>query len=113
MEIMVILLWETVQKLDKVGRPSPLEFSSDFINQSYIDYVQTAEAFARTTGDEICEELTSMRNRQEIQKLVLEGKIGEAINTTNNLYPGLLTNNQDLLFRLKVYLLYLISIQGL
>lgn len=65
-------------------------------------YSQTAEAFARTTGDEICEELTSMRNRQEIQKLVLEGKIGEAINTTNNLYPGLLTNNQDLLFRLKV-----------
>ena len=43
-----------------------------------------------------------MRNRQHIQKLVLDGRIGEAISTTQQLYPGLLRNNQDLLFRLKV-----------
>ena len=45
-----------------------------------------------------------MRNRQHIQKLVLDGRIGEAISTTQQLYPGLLRNNQDLLFRLKVVL---------
>jgi len=65
-------------------------------------YSQTAEAFAKSTGQEISEELASMRNRQLIQKLVLDGRIGEAIATTTKLYPGLLRNNQDLLFRLKV-----------
>ena len=68
--------------------------------------MQTAEAFARSTGQEISEELASMRNRQLIQKLVLEGRIGEAIATTKQLYPGLLRNNQDLLFRLKVRKVY-------
>ncbi|XP_023325609.1 ran-binding protein 9, partial [Eurytemora carolleeae] len=65
-------------------------------------YSQTAELFARSTGQEISEELASMRNRQHIQKLVLDGRIGEAISTTQQLYPGLLRNNQDLLFRLKI-----------
>jgi hypothetical protein len=65
-------------------------------------YSQTAEAFARSTGTEIAEELASMRNRQAIQRLVLEGRIGEAISLTQQLYPGLLRDNIELLFRLKV-----------
>eukprot|EP00090_Calanus_glacialis_P034808 TRINITY_DN5886_c0_g1_i1.p1 TRINITY_DN5886_c0_g1~~TRINITY_DN5886_c0_g1_i1.p1 ORF type:complete len:530 (-),score=143.98 TRINITY_DN5886_c0_g1_i1:1026-2615(-) len=65
-------------------------------------YSQTAESFARSAGQEISEELTSMRNRQHIQKLVLAGKLGEAISTVDQLYPGLLALNQDLHFRLKV-----------
>jgi len=65
-------------------------------------YSQTAESFARSAGQEISEELASMRNRQHIQKLVLSGRIGEAISTVEELYPGLLHLNQDLHFKLKV-----------
>lgn len=36
-----------------------------------------------------------------IQKLVLSGRMGEAIETTQSLYPGLLEQNQNLLFMLK------------
>ena len=64
--------------------------------------IKTAEAFARSTGTEISEELASMRNRQAIQRLVLDGRIGEAISLTQQLYPGLLRDNVELLFRLKV-----------
>ena len=65
-------------------------------------YSQTAEGFARCVGQEISEELASMRNRQHIQKLVLAGKIGEAISSVDQLYPSLLPLNQDLHFTLKV-----------
>ena len=37
----------------------------------------------------------------EIQKLVLEGRVGEAIETTQHFYPGLLEHNPNLLFMLK------------
>lgn len=37
----------------------------------------------------------------EIQKLVLSGRMGEAIETTQQLYPSLLEKNPDLLFMLK------------
>ena len=43
-----------------------------------------------------------MRNRQHIQKLVLAGKLGDAITTVEELYPGLLHLHQDLHFKLKV-----------
>lgn len=36
-----------------------------------------------------------------IQKLVLEGRVGEAIDATHQLYPGLLECNPNLLFMLK------------
>ena len=36
-----------------------------------------------------------------IQKLVLEGRMGEAIEKTQQLYPGLLDRNRNLLFMLK------------
>ena len=70
-------------------------------------YSQTAESFAKCVGmgQTINEELASMRNRQNIQKLVMAGKIGEAIMSVDQLYPGLLATNQDLHFKLKVVLL--------
>ena len=36
-----------------------------------------------------------------ILKLVLNGKMGEAIETTSKIYPGLLQHNRNLLFMLK------------
>ncbi|XP_078365279.1 ran-binding protein 9-like isoform X1 [Oculina patagonica] len=64
-------------------------------------YCATAEAFAKSTGQSFTEELASIKNRQRIQKLVLAGRIGEAIETTQTLYPGLLERNPNLLFLLK------------
>lgn len=37
----------------------------------------------------------------EILKLVSTGRMGEAIEMTNKLYPGLLESNRNLLFKLK------------
>ncbi|KAL1437357.1 hypothetical protein MTO96_001418 [Rhipicephalus appendiculatus] len=64
-------------------------------------YCATAEAFARSTGQSFDEDLSSIKNRQRIQKLVLAGRVGEAIETTQRLYPGLLENNPNLLFLLR------------
>ncbi|OXB58497.1 hypothetical protein ASZ78_009062 [Callipepla squamata] len=64
-------------------------------------YCSTATAFARVTDTAIQEEQTSIKNRQRIQKLVLAGRVGEAIEATQQLYPGLLEHNPNLLFMLK------------
>ncbi|KAG5848482.1 hypothetical protein ANANG_G00098910 [Anguilla anguilla] len=64
-------------------------------------YCATATAFARATETMIQEEQTSIKNRQRIQKLVLAGRVGEAIDATQQLYPGLLEHNPNLLFMLK------------
>ncbi|KAK6490694.1 ran-binding protein 9-like [Huso huso] len=65
-------------------------------------YCATAEAFAKSTDQAVHEELASIRNRQKIQKLVLAGRMGEAIETTQQLYPSLVERNPNLLFMLKV-----------
>ncbi|TSK82128.1 Ran-binding protein 9 [Bagarius yarrelli] len=59
-------------------------------------YCATAEAFAKSTDQAVHEELASIKNRQKIQKLVLSGRMGEAIETTQSLYPSLLERNPDL-----------------
>lgn len=64
-------------------------------------YCSTAESFAHSTGQVFDEEITSIKNRQRILRLVLAGRMGEAIETTTKLYPGLLEHNQNLLFLLK------------
>lgn len=64
-------------------------------------YCATAEAFAHGTGQLFDEEITSIKNRQRILKLVLAGRMGEAIETTSRLYPGLFERNHNLLFLLK------------
>ncbi|XP_021952312.1 ran-binding protein 9 [Folsomia candida] len=64
-------------------------------------YCSTAEAFAKTCGQAVAEDLVSMQNRQKIQQLVLEGHIKEAEDETKSLYPNLLDSNPDLLFMLR------------
>ncbi|EDO31108.1 predicted protein [Nematostella vectensis] len=64
-------------------------------------YCATAEAFDKSTGQSCPEDLASIKNRQRIQKLVLAGRIGEVIDMTQTLYPGLLERNPNLLFLLK------------
>ncbi|XP_055379361.1 ran-binding proteins 9/10 homolog [Condylostylus longicornis] len=64
-------------------------------------YSLTAESFAKTTGQSFGEDLTSIKNRQKILKLVMSGRMGQAIEHTCRLYPGLLENNKNLLFMLK------------
>ena len=50
------------------------------------------------------EEMSSIKSRQSLRRLILAGKIGEAIKQTQRLYPELLEpdENADLLFMLKV-----------
>ncbi|KAK3086302.1 hypothetical protein FSP39_016557 [Pinctada imbricata] len=64
-------------------------------------YCATAEAFTKSTGQSFEEEVSSIKSRQRIQKLVLRGRMGEAIETTQQIYPGLLDRNLNLLFMLK------------
>uniref|UniRef100_A0A182UKC1 Ran-binding protein n=2 Tax=gambiae species complex TaxID=44542 RepID=A0A182UKC1_9DIPT len=64
-------------------------------------YSSTAETFARSAGQTLQEDMTSIKNRQKIIKLVLSGRMGQAIEQTIRLYPGLLESNQNLLFMLK------------
>ncbi|XP_060520448.1 ran-binding protein 9 isoform X2 [Cylas formicarius] len=64
-------------------------------------YCNTAEAFAHITDQPFNEDMLSIKNRQKILKLILSGRMGEAIERTSRLYPGLLENNQNLLFMLK------------
>ncbi|XP_037085416.1 ran-binding protein 9-like [Pollicipes pollicipes] len=65
-------------------------------------YCSTAEAFANSTGISFDEDLASIKSRQKIQRLVLAGRMGEAIELTQRLYPGLLEKQQSLLFLLRV-----------
>jgi len=45
--------------------------------------------------------MRSIYNRKKIIHLVLEGKIGDAIDLTEKLFPSLFTRNPDVIFRLK------------
>ncbi|XP_061720462.1 ran-binding protein 10 isoform X2 [Cydia pomonella] len=64
-------------------------------------YCSTATAFSRATGQPIQEDIQSIRNRQKVSKLVLSGRIGEAVELTRRLYPGLLEREKELLFLLQ------------
>lgn len=75
--------------------------------QSYLihhGYVGSIEAFHKSAGADLAnqESLTSMKSRQRIKQLILAGKIGEAIECTDQLFPGLLSSNTTLLFTLKL-----------
>ncbi|XP_037961708.2 ran-binding protein 9 isoform X2 [Plutella xylostella] len=63
-------------------------------------YCGTAQAFSRAAALPIAEDVTSIRNRQRISTLILSGRIGEAIELTRLLYPGLLERDEELLFLL-------------
>ncbi|KAI8419707.1 hypothetical protein MSG28_008394 [Choristoneura fumiferana] len=64
-------------------------------------YCSTAQAFSRATAMPIQEDITSIKNRQKISKLVIAGRIGEAVELTRRLYPGLLERERELLFLLQ------------
>ncbi|KAL5290178.1 RANBP10 family protein [Megaselia abdita] len=64
-------------------------------------YSTTVEEFAKTTEQNYSEEISSIKNRQKILKLVMSGRMGQAIEHTLRSYPGLLENNKNLLFMLK------------
>ncbi|CAF0796475.1 unnamed protein product [Adineta ricciae] len=64
-------------------------------------YCATAEQFNKNAESVYADELNSMRNRQLIQHLILEGRTTDAIEKTIELFPTLL-NNKNLLFILKV-----------
>ncbi|CAF3007529.1 unnamed protein product [Rotaria socialis] len=64
-------------------------------------YCATAEQFNKNAENVHADELNSMRNRQLIQNLILEGHTMDAIEKTKELFPTLL-NNKNLLFVLKV-----------
>lgn len=64
-------------------------------------YSSTAESFARATEQNLNEEISSIKSRQKILKLVMNGRMGLAIDHTIRSYPGLLDKNQNLLFMLK------------
>lgn len=64
-------------------------------------YPETADAFTRHAKIECKENLQRVHQRNRIQKLVLNGKISEAIRLTNRLCPNLLQNEPSLLFALK------------
>ncbi|CAH2089928.1 unnamed protein product [Euphydryas editha] len=64
-------------------------------------YCSTAQAFSRATGQPIDEDIASIKNRQRISKLVLAGRVGEAVEVARRLYPGLLERDTELLLLLK------------
>lgn len=64
-------------------------------------YCSTAEVFSSATKQPFSENVNHIKQRLRIQRLVLNGQIGEAINLTNKLYPSVLRDNQSLLFALK------------
>ncbi|KAF4520497.1 hypothetical protein B566_EDAN004748 [Ephemera danica] len=94
----------TIQNYRVLGPPGDWTSTLQRVVCSYLvhhGYCATAEAFARSTGQQFTEDLASIRNRQRVLRLVLAGRLGEAIADTQRLYPGLLESNQKLLFLLK------------
>lgn len=97
----------TVQNFPPPGKHGDWELLLHKMVSSYLvhqGFSATAEAFAKSTstGQDIVEDFTSIRNRQTIQKLVLRGRMGTAIAMTNRLYPHFLQKNPSLHFMLKI-----------
>lgn len=57
--------------------------------------------FSAATKQEFKENVSNIKQRLRIQQLVLAGKIGEAIQLTQRLYPDVLNDNPNLHFALK------------
>ncbi|KAG8191531.1 hypothetical protein JTE90_019595 [Oedothorax gibbosus] len=94
----------TIERFPVIDKQGEWQTTLHRIVQTYLvhhGYCSAAEAFAQSTGQAFTEDIKSIKNRQRIQKLVLSGRMGEAIQTTQNLYPDLLEQNPNLLFMLK------------
>lgn len=64
-------------------------------------YCSTAQIFSECTQIPFIENIQNIKQRLKIQQFVLNGKIGEAIQMTNRLYPSVLKDDPNLLFALK------------
>ena len=108
-----MLEWKT--KLHKqienhpVVRPAGLDNDLDSVLKKIVfgymvhhGYCGAAENFAKATNLYFFEDIPSIQNRQRVQKLVMRGVIGDAISLVHELYPTLLTNKPDLLFKLQI-----------
>ncbi|GFT52459.1 ran-binding protein 9 [Nephila pilipes] len=94
----------TIERFPVVDKQGEWQTTLHRIVQTYLvhhGYCSAAEAFAQSTGQGFSEDVKSIKNRQQIQKLVLAGRMGEAIHTSQTLYPELLEQNPNLLFMLK------------
>ncbi|KAH9502660.1 Ran-binding protein 9 [Bulinus truncatus] len=94
----------TIERFPVSDRKGEFQAALHKIVSTYLvhhGYCSAAEAFSKSTDQPIVENIESIKNRQRIQKLVLEGRMGEAIETTQLLYPNLLDAKPDLLFMLK------------
>lgn len=102
----------TIENFPPPGKHGDWELLLHKMVSSYLvhqGFAATAEAFANSTAAsnsgtplDIGEDFASIRNRQTIQKLVLSGRMGEAIAMTNRLYPLFLQKNPSLHFMLKI-----------
>lgn len=94
----------TIERFPVSDRKGEFQLALNRMVSTYLvhhGYCSAAEAFSRSTDQPIVENIQSIQNRQRIQKLVLAGRMGEAIETTQTLYPQLLDAKPDLLFTLK------------
>ncbi|XP_039147391.1 ran-binding proteins 9/10 homolog isoform X3 [Drosophila simulans] len=94
-----------LRKIDRY--PHLLETPENLMNRLVSTYLvhnafsKTAEAFNGYTNQTFNEDLASIKTRQKIIKLILTGKMSQAIEHTLRSFPGLLENNKNLWFALK------------
>ncbi|XP_017133140.1 ran-binding proteins 9/10 homolog isoform X2 [Drosophila elegans] len=94
-----------LRKIDRY--PHLLETPENLMNRLVSTYLvhnafsKTAEAFNGYTNQTFDEDLASIKIRQKIIKLILTGKMSQAIEHTLRSFPGLLENNKNLWFALK------------
>ena len=103
-----MLLGQIIENIEKFNVEPNIEGNCQTLLQRNMSgylvhhgYSSTADCFAKVTGQSISKELSSVKNRWRILKLILSGRISEAIDTTQNLYPGLFDRNKKLFFQLK------------
>ncbi|XP_037713489.1 ran-binding proteins 9/10 homolog isoform X2 [Drosophila subpulchrella] len=94
-----------LRKIDRY--PHLLETPENLMNRLVSTYLvhnafsKTAEAFNGYTNQSFDEDLSSVKIRQKIIKLILTGKMSQAIEHTLRSFPGLLEKNKNLWFALK------------
>ncbi|XP_060651484.1 ran-binding proteins 9/10 homolog [Drosophila nasuta] len=104
-EMMKEMRANVLRKIDR--NPHLLETPENLMNRlvsTYLvhsGYCKTAEAFNGYTQQPFDEDLSSIKTRQKIIKLIQTGKMSQAIENTLRSYPGLLENNKNLWFALK------------
>eukprot|EP00127_Corallochytrium_limacisporum_P002705 Clim_evm14s136 gene=Clim_evmTU14s136 len=77
------------------------------MNQLVLEYLihhgygETAGSFANEIGGNISQDLQSIKMRQNIRNLMLSGDFEEAIKLTEQTYPSVLKDNEELVFKIR------------